>query len=171
MTILRNVDGFDFTSAPTWKATRYDAWKFYRSHNPCGKEAVDILAISIADKTGYLIEIKDYSRQKATLPSQLPEILFSKTLHTLAMLLPTAVNSNEEAESSFAREFLRVKLLRVFYHIEQPQGKIPPIDLADIQQKLIPWLRGIDAAFRIVSLETKQLPWKVNRAQDRKHHV
>lgn len=163
---LANVDGFDYTFQKGYSATRYDSWHFYAQNKSFSNKAVDILALS-DDKIGYCIEIKDYCHDKAILPSHLPETLYAKVRDTLAMLLPAAVNAEKAEEKNFARKFLKIEMLRFFFHIEQPQHKIPAIDMADIKQKLQYCMRAIDKDFRIISIDSKDLPFKIKRSTNK----
>ncbi len=162
---ITNVDGFDYKFPAGWKISRYDQWTYYRSNSACGKKAVDILAIS-DDQTGYLIEIKDYSQAKVAPPSELPQILHDKVLHTLGMLLPAVTQATQAEEKNLATQFLKSKTLHVVFHIEQPSKPMPVIDLADIKDKLQPCLRGIDPQFAIVAIGSNSaqgLPWRFRR--------
>ncbi len=102
MGMVLDIDGLTFEFPDGWHADKYDDWKFYRkqigSHLQ-GLKAVDVLALSHSLEA-YLIEVKDYSRPQTVKPSELPEAVAWKVIHTLAALLPASLNANDADEKS-----------------------------------------------------------------------
>jgi hypothetical protein len=97
MTIL-NVDGLNFTFLNGWVASKYDEWSFYRNQFAKQKnniKAVDILAIS-PNQLAFFIEVKDYRHPDTEKPSDLPEAIANKVLHTLAAMLPAKLTHKSE---------------------------------------------------------------------------
>lgn len=144
------IDGFAFDFADDWKATKFDDWAFYRRHfirAHDGIKAVDLLAFS-PEKTLYLIEVKDYRRNRRDKTIPLVDEIILKVCWTLAALLPTGVNGANADESSLARTFLEARKLSVVLHLEQPAtpSKLFPqlFKPADVRQKLKQKLRSID---------------------------
>lgn len=158
-----NIDGLVFTFSENWQASKYDAWSFYRnqfSKQFDGIKAVDIVVFN-PENTIFMIEVKDYRKPDTEKPSELPQAIANKVLHTLAALLPARLNANEPVEKQLAEKILKCHSLKVIVHIEQPHNR-PVIDLADIKQKLNKLLRAIDAHPKIVSMNNMaNLPWTV----------
>lgn len=159
-----NVDGLNFTFPRTWQASKYDEWSFYREQfakQGNGIKAIDVLALSDAGQA-FLIEVKDYRHPEAEKPSQLPEVIATKVLHTLAAMLPAKLHGNDPAEQQLAASILTCASLKVIAHIEQPRKHRPVVDLADIKQKLRQLLRAVDAHPKIVSMANMGgLDWTV----------
>jgi hypothetical protein len=149
-----NVDGLNFTFPQTWQASKYDEWSFYRTQfgkQGNGIKAVDVLALSDAEQA-FLIEVKDYRHPETEKPSQLPEAIATKVLHTLAAMLPAKLHGNDPAEQQLAAAILACASLKVIAHIELPPNHRPVVDLADIKQKLRQLLRAVDAHPKVVSM-------------------
>lgn len=137
-------------------ACKYDEWSFYRNqfNNVCGgSKALDILHID-AQKTAWLIEIKDYRANARTKPSELGEEIAFKVRDTLASLVAASFNANNSIEKNFAKKLLKAKRLRVVLHLEQPQKSNPLfpkiIDPAHLKLRLNQLLKAIDAHPEVV---------------------
>ena len=160
-----DIDGLTFTFPSGWQASKYDEWSFYRNQfakQSKGIKAVDALALGPANDA-YLIEVKDYRHPDTEKPSQLPDAIANKVLHTLAAMLPAKLNANEAAERQLAAAILNCASLRVIAHIEQPRRHIPAVDLADIKQKLRKLLHAVDAHPKVVSMnKTGGMGWTVS---------
>lgn len=159
-----DIDGLTFTFPQTWQASKYDEWSFYRNQfakQGDGIKAVDAVALAPTN-AAFLIEVKDYRHPGTEKPSQLPEALANKVLHTLAAMLPAKLHANDPAEQQLAAAILGCVSLRVIAHIEQPQRHRPVVDLADIRQKLKQLLRAVDAHPKVVSMsDMNGLAWTV----------
>lgn len=159
-----NIDGLTFTFPPGWQASKYDEWSFYRNQfakQGNGIKAVDALALGSVNEA-YLIEVKDYRHPDTEKPSQLPDAIANKVLHTLAAMLPAKLKANVPAEQQLAAAILGCVSLQVIAHIEQPQRHRPVVDLADIKQKLRQLLRAVDAHPKVVSMSNMgSMAWSV----------
>lgn len=108
---------FEFQSDDS---SQYDNWSFYR--NPFnsafgGTKAIDF--ISTDTRHTWLIEVKDYRRDRRTKPSELSVEVAYKVRDTLAGLVSAQFNANDPDEKRLAKEALR-KPPRVVLHLEQP---------------------------------------------------
>ena len=160
-----NIDDLTFTFPQAWQASKYDEWSFYRNQfarQGNGIKAVDAVVLAPTN-IAFLIEVKDYRHPDTEKPSQLPEAIANKVLHTLAAMLPAKIHANDAAEQKLATAILNCASLCVITHIEQPQRGRPVVDLADIKQKLRRLLRAVDAHPKVVSMNTMQgLAWTVD---------
>lgn len=159
-----NIDGLQFDFPAAWQASKYDEWSFYRNQfvkQDDGIKAVDALALS-DDNTAFLVEVKDYRHPETDKPSELPQVLAHKVLHTLAAMLPARLLANEPIEKQLATAVLNCNCLKVVLHMEQPQRHRPVVDPADIKQKLRRLLKAVDPHLKIVSMNNMQgLAWTV----------
>ena len=159
-----DIDGLSFSFPANWQADKFDDWAFYRNRfakQGNGVKAVDALALS-PEKAAFLIEVKDYRHPDSEKPSQLPEAIAQKAMHTLAALLPAKLHATVATEQALAAAILQCASLHVIVHIEQAQRHRPAVDLADVKQKLRQLLRAIDAHPKVVSMSTMNgLDWKV----------
>jgi hypothetical protein len=162
------VDGFDFSFPEGWTASKYDEWSFYREQFVKirnGIKAIDILAVD-PDRVAWLIEVKDYSVNPRTKPSDLCDEVAQKVLDTLAALLPAHLNAPVPHEKHLADAVLRTRKVRVVLHLEQPKkhSRLRPraINPADVQQSLRLRLKPIDAHPKVTELATMRgMPWQV----------
>lgn len=163
--MILNVDGLQFDFPADWQASKYDDWIYYRQHLfKCmdGIKAVDILAFS-PSQTAFLIEVKDYRHPDTVKPSQLPEAVFNKVLHTLAALLPAAIHANNAEEKKISCQILGATKIQVVLHVEQPRSHSYVVDLADLKQKLKRMLRAIDPHPKVVCMKNLQkMDWRVS---------
>ncbi len=162
---MLNVDGLVFTFPPDWLAGKYDEWSFYLnqfSRQQNNLKAVDVVAIS-PNQSAFLIEVKDYRHPDTEKPSELPQAIANKVLHTLAAMLPAKLNANDPVEQKLAGSILTCNSLRVVAHIEQPARHQPVIDPADLKQKLRRLLKAVDAHPKVVSMDNLGgLQWTVS---------
>lgn len=162
------VDGLVFCFPDEWTASKYDEWTFYRKQFARirnGIKAIDILAVD-ASATAWLIEVKDYSVNPRTKPSELCDEIAEKVLNTLAALLPAYLNAGNADEQRWAGEALHAKKLRVVLHLEQPEkhSSLRPraINPADVKQKLRERLKPVDAHPVITERAAmSSVPWQV----------
>lgn len=160
-----DIDGLQFDFPEGWQVSKYDEWSFYRNQfakQQNGIKAVDALALS-PDQKAFLIEVKDYRHPDTEKPSQLPEAIANKVMHTLAALLPARLYANEPGEKAFSNSLLGCRQLSVVVHVEQPAGHRPKVDLADLKQKIKRLLRAIDPHPKIVCMQKPQgVAWTVS---------
>lgn len=158
------IDGLTFTFPQGWQASKYDEWSFYRNQfakQGDGIKAVDVVALAPTN-TAFLIEVKDYRHPNTEKPSQLPEAIANKVLHTLAAMLPAKLHANDPVEQQLAATILGCASLCVIAHIEQQPRHHHVVDLADIKQKLRRLLRAVDAHPNVVSMsQMNGLGWRV----------
>ena len=115
------VDGLTFTFPDSWRVSKYDEWVFYRkqfSKMWGGIKAVDLLAID--DQVVWLIEVKDYRRERRTKELSIPDEIAKKVFSTIAAILPAKANASTIDEQNFAKELVKANQLRVVLHLEQP---------------------------------------------------
>jgi len=134
---------FDFNSP---LSIQYDETEYYRKefqtieNNPYLKEkeynkeevedflkksifisAVDF--ITIEDKHGYLIEVKDYrdpSIKKIISYKKLMPILIKKVLSTLSSIIPMKIMASNIDEKKISENFSLITQLTIVFHIELP---------------------------------------------------
>ncbi|CAG1770211.1 hypothetical protein BAC3_00877 [uncultured bacterium] len=158
-------------------AIKFDESSFYRNcfgkinikkYNPNetqkGVAAVDILAVN--GNTGYLIEIKDYTKPNAKLEiEKLIEVVANKVISTLAAILPMKNNASIPEEKDIAALFSKTNEIRIFLHIEfPPLSKLEQEASSDyqiIQTKLKSKLQYIDENPKVVTTEEADYPWSV----------
>ena len=170
-----DVDGLSFGFQDTWRASKYDEWKFYRNNlvKPGNElKAVDVLAVD-PDGTAWLIEVKDYTkmdqdRDARPMAATLARAFAKKVFDTLAAILPAGLNAPSEAERNDALAVRGAKRLRVVLHIEQPvtKSRLRPrsIDPAHIQQKIRQLLKPVDPHPVVVAMARMgHLSWTVVR--------
>ena len=153
MAVTLDVDGLKFEFPDGWRASKYDDWKFYRKQIAVqlqGVKAVDLLALSDTGEA-FLIEVKDYSRPGTIKPSELPQAVAWKVVHTLAALLPARLNANDADEKSLAADTLKCTRLNVVLHADNPQNPPHAIDPADLKLKLKSLLKAIDPRVKVSS--------------------
>lgn len=170
------VDTMEFTFPENWFAHKYDDWSFYRnqfSRQDDGISAVDLLVLSDTN-AGFLIEVKDYRHPGTIKPSELPQAIASKVLHTLAALLPAKLYANDPDERAMAGRFLACDSLTVMLHIEQPQEHKPVVDVKNLKRELRRRLRAVDRHVKIVSMNTLSdhgVHWTVEKRKIRDHNT
>lgn len=165
-----DVDGLFFCFPDGWQVTKFDDWAFYRnqfSRMHDNIKAVDVLAIAPDKKTLWMIEVKDFCKQKRIKPEPLHEEIWKKVFASLAALLPAQVNASNNNEEKFAESALRVSRIRVIFHGEQPEkpSKLFPRSYpeADLQQKFKSLFRTIDPHALVVNNQNMPacIPWTV----------
>lgn len=162
------VDGLTFTFPPSWKASKYDEWAFYRNQfsKMCpGIKAVDLIAIK--GQAIWFIEVKDYRQQRRTKTIDLAEEVAQKVFCTLAAILPAKSNASDSLEKHFAEEVADGKRLHIVLHLEQPvkTSKLFPraIDPSKVQLKLRGMVKPIDPHPKVVeSTQMQDLVWTVS---------
>ena len=145
---------FDFPDDES-DAAKYDDWSFYRNQfqTVCGgAKAVDFVFVEAART--WLIEAKDYRRERRTKVVDLPSEVAAKVRDTLAGLAACRCNANDEDECRISDRALSTPNMGVVLHLEQPAtpSKLFPrvADPASLTQKLKQLLKPVDAHPRVV---------------------
>lgn len=165
-----DVDDLTFCFPEGWQVTKFDDWAFYR--NQFSKmhdniKAVDVLAISPEADTLWMIEVKDFRKQKRAKSEPLHEEIWKKVFASLAALLPAQANSTNTNEERFAEDALCVSHIRVAFYGEQPKkpSKLFPLsyNIADLQQKFKSLFKAIDPHALVVNSSKMPdcIPWTV----------
>ena len=151
MPIIRE-GALTFTFTDGWDAQKYDDWVFYKSQfqKVCplcnGIKGVDIVAHN--DGTAWLIEVKDYRRNRRKKGIGLVDEVAKKVFDTLAGLVAAKSRANQASERAMASAMLACRNLRVALHLEQPSrhSKLFPriYNPADVKKKLKMQLKAID---------------------------
>lgn len=164
-----DVDGLYFEFPENWQVSQYDQWAFYRNQFAKmwnGIKALDLLAVDV-QRTAWLIEVKDYRMHSRTKPTELPDEVAQKILHTLSAMLPARLHANVSDEKQLAKAVAAAKTLRVILHLEQPakHSRLRPraINPADVQQKLRKLVKPIDAHPRVIDSAVSGFGWQVSR--------
>ncbi|WP_145399968.1 hypothetical protein [Paracoccus sulfuroxidans] len=130
-------------------AEKYDDWRHYRNvfNSACGASKAVDFAVSKAG-TLWLIEVKDYRRNKRTKPSSLADEVMLKVRDTMAGLVSTAFVGVDAQEADRSRSALSSRKLKIVLHLEQPSkpSRLFPksVDPADILMQLKQRLRFAD---------------------------
>lgn len=153
-----------------WQADQLDKWHYYHHHFKRvadGVKCVDFLAIDSAHRL-WLIEVKDYRRDRKTTASELSEAVVEKVRNSLGLLMAASIQSDPTHERDLARQAARQDSLRVVLHMEQPRHRSrlrpTPIDPSSIRQVLRKRLKvtGVAEDVRVVSRDRAgHFPWQV----------
>lgn len=158
-----------FTFPDNAVASKYDEWTFYRKRfNSAfgGTKAVDIVHVD-ANKTAWLIEVKDYRTNRRTKPSDLGDEIALKVRDTLAGIAAARFGAKDLIEQSTAKKLLQAKRLKVVLHLEQPQkiSRLFPqiVNPADLKLRLEMLLKAVDARPEVVNSKTLKstMHWSV----------
>ena len=149
-----------FTFPDNTIATKYDEWGFYRQRfNSAfgGTKAIDMLHVD-AEKTAWLIEVKDYRSDRRTKPSDLGEEIALKVRDTLVGLVAARFQSSDRSEQQAAKKVLQAKQLKIVLHLEQPRkpSRLFPqvVDPANLQIRLKTLLKTVDVHPVVVDQHT-----------------
>lgn len=168
MTDSVEIDGFLLTFQAGWATWAFDSSTFYRKHFQAfdgGTKAVDLLALS-SEGLLWLVEVKDYRRQRRTKVGSVYDEVASKVIGTLAGIFAASVNANDPQELKFSQEAVRCNRIRVALLLAQStrSSRLFPqvIDPLDAQDKLRRLLRAVDRRAICVSgsIREAQLPWQ-----------
>jgi len=116
------IDGKRFSFPQGWQVLKYDDSAFHRRQFQSfagGSKAVD--AVAVTDKhTVWLIEVKDYRRQRRGKPGSVFDEVAAKVRATLAGLATARVRANNDNERGFAEQAMRSDNIRIVLHLDQP---------------------------------------------------
>lgn len=166
--ITKQVENLTFHFPDDWLVEQYDEWPTYkhRFKDACGgNKAIDLAAISPANRTLWLIEVKDYRRFPRKKALEIADEISIKVRDSLAGLVATRF-LGDEPERKYATRSLKMRRLRVVFHLEQPvkPSKLfpRPYELADVQQKLRQKVRAIDPHALVVDTsDLTRVTWNV----------
>ena len=126
---------------------------------------MDFLGFDPADRTLWMVELKDYRRFRRTkdIAIALWDELVVKARDTLAGIFAAHVEVGHN-DHAFAQRALSAGKIRVVLHLEQPASHsrlFPRVyDPADVQQKIKQMVKPIDAHPRVVELQNmNHVPW------------
>ncbi|MBM9612689.1 hypothetical protein JWJ90_00145 [Desulfobulbus rhabdoformis] len=163
MTNIQEEGGLVFQFPAGWEVSKYDQWTYYRRHfqKVCASKAVDILGLAPGHGgTLWMIEIKDYRRERRTKSIPIADEVVQKVRDTLAGIFAAGKMASLDEERCFARKCCQIRQVRVVLHLEQPAqtAKLFPraFDPANVQLKLRTVLKAIDPHSRVV--DHRQLP-------------
>lgn len=167
-----DVDGL-LLSVPTgWQVWKYDDSAFHRNQFQKfadGSKAMDIVALA-NDATLWLIEVKDYRRQRRSKTITVFSEVAAKVRSTLAGLAVAQVRANDQNEKNLAKQAMRCGNIRVVLQLAQatrPSRLFPQVvDPADAQFKLRQALRAVDphALCAAGAVNAQGLPWQTTIA-------
>lgn len=162
-----DVDGLRLIPPTAWQFfTKYDGWSYYRRHFKGfagGQKAVDVLGLA-GDGTLWLIEVKDYRRNRRSKPSRIEHEMAAKVANTLAGLAVARVRADHQ-ERQMADASMRCSSIRVVLQLAQPAkpSKLFPqvANPVDISIKLKKAVRAIDPHPKCVvgAVASSALPW------------
>ncbi|MCK9487879.1 MAG: hypothetical protein M0Q42_00475 [Xanthomonadales bacterium] len=165
-----DVDGLRLTPPAAWQVfTKYDEWAFYRRHFQSfagGKKAVDAMGVSDGG-TLWLIEVKDYRRNRRSKPSRIEHEIAGKVADSLSGLAVARVRATG-SEQQMAESGLRCSAIRVVLQLAQPvnPSRLFPqvVDPADVSIKLKRAVRAVDPHPMAVvgDISSARLPWKTS---------
>ncbi len=144
------VDKFIFDLPAGWTPLKYDDSVYYREHfnDFAASKAVDLLALAPRHSELWMVEIKDYRRQRRTKPGSLFTEVAHKVRDTLAGLAAARVTANDPQLQAFAADAMRADRFRVVLLLEQPQesSKLFPqaVDPATARTALKKAVRAVD---------------------------
>lgn len=153
-TLVEGRLSFEFKDVKS--AEQYDSWQHYRGtyNSACGSsKAVDFIVCK-RDEV-WLIEVKDYRRNRRVKSIGLADEVALKVRDTMAGLVSTRFIGTNTDEVAHAKAALSQKKLRVALHLEQPANPsrlFPLVDNpANIAIKLKQQLRFADPHAKLIS--------------------
>jgi hypothetical protein len=167
MSRTADVDGMRLTMPVGWWVWKYDDSSFHRNQFQAfagGSKAMDAVALA-DDGTLWLIEVKDYRRNRRSKPISVFAEVAAKVRATLAGLAVARVRANDPQEKTWALQALACQNVRVALQLAQPvkPSRLFPLLLepADAQLKLRQAIRPVDAHPQCVvgNVASGKLPW------------
>jgi hypothetical protein len=162
-----DVDGVRLTVPAGWWIWKYDDSTFHRNQFQSfagGSKAMD--AVSLAqDRTLWLIEVKDYRRNRRSKPGSVFAEVAKKARATLAGLAVARVKANDAGEKNLADEAMQCINIRIALQLAQPTkpSRVFPqvVDPQEASLQLRRELRPIDAHPLCVvgDIADQRLPW------------
>ncbi|MFA7243067.1 MAG: hypothetical protein WC091_23410 [Sulfuricellaceae bacterium] len=168
MNATATVDGFLLTMPAGWWVWKYDDSTFHRNqfqNFAAGSEAMDAVAFA-TDGTLWLIEVKDYRRNRRLKPSSVFAEVALKVRSTLAGLAVARVRANDINEKTRAQQVMGCSQIRVVLLLAQPvkASRLFPqvVDPADAQKQLQREVRAVDPHALCVAgaINNSRLPWQ-----------
>ncbi|MCA8917197.1 hypothetical protein [Aromatoleum bremense] len=122
MSVSLDIDGQRFHFPDDWQVLKYDDSAFHRNQFQSfagGAKAVDAVALSPTGEC-WLIEVKDYRRNRRSKPGSVFAETAGKVRATLAGMATARVRANDSQERVFCDRALHGDSLRVALHLNQP---------------------------------------------------
>lgn len=146
-----DVDGVRLTMPAGWWAWKYDESDFHQNRFQSfagGLKAMDVVAWE-PNKTLWLIELKDYRRNKRRKPSSVFDEVAGKVRDTLAGLAVARVSAANPPERTSAQQALACTQIRVVLQLTQsarPHRLFPQVvDPVDATLQLRRAVKHVDA--------------------------
>lgn len=164
-----DVDGVRLTMPAGWWAWKYDESDFHQNRFQSfagGLKAMDVVAWE-PNKTLWLIELKDYRRNKRRKPSSVFDEVAGKVRDTLAGLAVARVSAASLPERTSAQQALACTQIRVVLQLAQSAhpSRLSPqvVNPADAHMQLRRAVKHVDAwpvcAVGAVGKLNTVLPW------------
>lgn len=157
---------FEFPEA--WQVCRPEKTSYHKRHFQNfagGCKEMDFVLFEPANRTLWLLEVKDYSTNPRTKPMELSDEVAEKSRDVLALLLSGAGCDNDanQGVGAFIRSAGLPMSIRVALHLELPrqQSKLFPgvKNAADQQMLLRKKVRCLDCHALVSSTTTGSVPW------------
>lgn len=169
MSLTADVDGMRLTMPAGWWVWKYDESDFHQNRFQSfsgGVKAVDAVALDQM-QTLWLIELKDYRRNKRRKPSSIFAEVASKVRDTLAGLAVARASATISQERRFAQQALDYGQIRVVLQLAQSgrAHRLFPqvVDPVDARMKLRKSVKQVDAqpicATGSLGQQNNMLPW------------
>jgi hypothetical protein len=163
------IDRFAFGFPSGWSFLKYDDCTYYRQHfnDMASSKAVDLLALAPQHGELWMVEIKDYRRNRRTKPLNMFAEIARKVRDTLAGLAAARATSIDPQSQMFAAAALLAGRIRVAFLLEQPRkpSKLFPrvVDPASARTQLKKSVRAVDPhpVFGKASDLTAKTAWTV----------
>ncbi len=172
MSMTAEVDGLLLTMPAGWWVWKYDDSAFHRNQFQSfagGSKAMDAVALT-TDGTLWLIELKDYRRNRRTKPGSVFREVALKVRATLAGLATARTRANDPAERDMARQAMQCQRIRVALQLAQPDmsSRLFPqvVNPLDAQTQLRREVRAVDphALCQAGAVGGPMLPWSTTLA-------
>jgi hypothetical protein len=174
MTNSVDIDGKRFVFPAGWEVLKYDDSSFHRNQFQGfagGSKAMDAVAVS-PDRQLWLIEVKDYTRDRRSKGGTVFDEVAAKVRATLAGLAAARVRANEADERAIANRSMKAQNIRVVLHLDQPAHSSrlfrQIVDPSSASVQLQRKVRAVDphAVCYGIGVRPNAFPWAVRRIQD-----
>ncbi|MBU4263412.1 MAG: hypothetical protein KKC76_16260 [Proteobacteria bacterium] len=171
MSKITDIDGQRFSFPQGWHVLPYDKSVFHRNHFQSfagGTKALDLVAIS-PEQVLWLIEIKDYIRNRRSKKGTVYSEVAEKVKSTLAGLATARIRANNNDECVFANQAMSSRDLRVVLYLDQPRHNSrlfkQVVDPRTATKQLQRAVRAVDPHAICCGHGVKDLvmPWTVQR--------